>query len=262
MHPVFRHFRDELSATAIRIFAYIGVVAVIVITGFIFFRTPDVQAAIEPTAWTAVERPFRAFAVSVPEFDQADPDYAIQRHSTGGGRKDVMSWGEADAARSRLMIEIYRPGWEISEFGTSYQEVAARAAALGSPSALKEGPALESKFGRLDTFDFTARTGGIARQCLGFVRAFEEPKLQLAGWYCRGGVEVMDRTVLGCALERLSLMMAASEPKVTELFAKAERRRKLCSQKAGAGQRTANVKRFDWIDTSKEPKLRGRVVTK
>src|SRR5436190_8174585 len=120
MHPAFRRFRDELSATAVRIFAYIGIVAVIVITGFTFFRMPDVQAAIEPTAWTAVERPFRAFAVSVPEFDQAEPDYAIQRHAVGGGRKDIMSWGDADAARSRLLIEIYRPGWEISEFGTFY----------------------------------------------------------------------------------------------------------------------------------------------
>jgi hypothetical protein len=140
--------------------------------------------------------------------------------------------------------------------------VAARAAALGGPSALKDGPTLESKFGRIDTFDFTARSGGHARQCMGFVRAFEEPRLQIAGWYCRGGVEVMDRAVLGCALERLSLMMAASEPKVTELFAAAERRRKLCTQKAGATQRTANVRRLDWIDASKEPKLRGRVVTK
>ncbi len=264
LHPVLRHVRDELSATAVRIFAYIGAIAVIAITAFIFFRTPDVQAAIEPTqpSWIAVERPFRAFALTIPEFVQSEPDYAIQRHPTGGGRKDILSWGDAEVARSRLMIEIYRPGSEIGPFGDAHREVAARTVALGGPYALEQGAALEGKFGRIDTFDFTARAGEHLRQCLGFVRAFEEPRLQIAGWYCRGGVEVMDRAVLGCALERLALMMAASEPQVTELFARAERRRKLCTQKAGPGQRTSNVRRFDWIDASKEPKLRGRVVTK
>jgi hypothetical protein len=256
--------RDELSATAVRICAYVGGLAVIAITVLWIFETPAIEAAHEParTDWTTVARPFRAFALSVPEFPEPEPNYAIRRHVSGGGRKDVLSWGEAGAERSRLMIEIYRPGAEITHFDDPDSEVAARTAALGGPYPLEETADIDGKFGRISTFDFTAQVEGRPRQCLGFVRAFAEPRLQLAGWYCRGGLEVVDRSVLACALERLSLVMAASEPKVTELFAKAERQRKPCGQKAGPAQRLSNTTQHDWLSTGREPKLRGAVTAK
>ena len=171
-------------------------------------------------------------------------------------------WGETGGDGSRLMIEVYRPGSEIDRFGDPANEVVARTATLGGPYALKPGAAIDSKFGRVATYDFTARSGDRRHQCLGFVRSIADPRLQLAGWYCRGRVEVIDRGEFGCALERLSLMMSASEPKVTEFFAKAELQRRLCATKPKPTQRASNTKRDDWIDAPKEPKLRGRVVAR
>jgi len=286
--------RDELSATAWRILAYFSAIAVIVVTLFSFvaipqlldlvipdFATPEAEAANEPTRperperpdWITVERPFRAFALTIPELAQSEPDYAIRRHATGGGRKDVMTWGMgagmgagarngAEAARSRLLIEIYRPGSEIDSFGDAHSEVAAQTELVGGPYALTEAAAIEGKFGATHTFDFTADLDQQPRQCLGFARAFEEPRLQIAGWYCRGALEVIDRGVLACALERLSLVMAASEPKVTALFANAERQRKPCGQKAGPAQRLSNTLRHDWLSTGSDPKLRGGVAAR
>ncbi len=76
------------------------------------------------------------------------------------------------------------------------------------------------------TFDTSI---GIARHCLGFVRAYDDPRLQLSGWFCRGG-ESIRRSTLACALDRLTLLSAGSEPKVGALFAQAELNRSFCGQ--------------------------------
>jgi hypothetical protein len=162
------------------------------------------------------------------------------------------------------MLEIYRPGQELRRFGDAVSEITARTAELGGPYALKPAEAIESKFGRVSTFDFTASAGARPRNCLGFARAFEDPRLQMAGWYCKGAKEVVDRKTLVCALDRLTLLMAASEPKVSELFARAELDRKFCAQKPAPHATKSNtaIKRTDWLDAPKEPKLRGRVVVR
>ncbi len=260
MRPALRALRDEISATFVRIFAYIGAMTVIAIVAAKLLETSGVEAAIEPATrsdWAAVERPYRAFALTIPEFAEPEPSYAIRRHATGGGRRDILSFGESSGAGSRLMVEIYRPGKELDRFGDPATELAARTAELGGPYPLKPAEAIDSKFGRLASFDFTALVGGQSRHCLGFVRSADEPRLQIAGWHCKGGPELIDRGALACALDRLTLLMAASEPKVTEFFANAELKRKFCGQKPVP--RATYTQRHDWIDASKEPKLRGRV---
>jgi hypothetical protein len=270
VHPTWREFRDELSATVTRIIAYLGVLAVIAITFLLIIMPPDADSdemTSEPvfrSDWATVGRPFRAFALSMPELAQPDPDYAIQRHASGGGRRDVMNWGGAsnEGERSRLMIEIYRPGEEIGDFGDAASEVAIRTAALGGPYPLQQAPELESKFGTFNTFDFVASPQTAPRQCLGFMRAFEQPRLAITGWHCRPALEIIDRSVVACALERLSLVMAASEPKVSELFARAERQRKACGQKTSVLARLSNTFQHDWLATPAMPKLRGYIAAR
>jgi hypothetical protein len=267
VHPAWREFRDELFATATRLFAYLGGLAVIGLTFLFIFTSPEEESADEQpfrSDWITVERPFRAFALTMPEFAEPMPDYAIQRHANGGGRRDIMSWGAGhdEAARSRLMIEIYRPGAEIGAFGDAASEVAIRTGALGGPYPLQVAPAIESKFGPFDSFDFVASPDGAPRQCLGFMRAFEEPRLAITGWHCRGGLEIIDRGVVACAFERLSLVMARSEPKVTELFAKAERQRKPCGQKTSVLARLSNTLSHDWLAAPSMPKLRGHLAAR
>jgi hypothetical protein len=270
VYPVRREFRDQLSATVTRIVAYLGVLAVIAVTFLLIIMPPDADSderTSEPvfrSDWATVQRPFRAFALSMPEFIQPNPDYAIQRHASGGGRRDIMSWGgtSSEAERSRLMIEIYRPGEEIGDFGDAASEIAIRTAALGGPYPLQQAPEIESKFGAFDTFDFVASPDGVPRQCLGFMRGFAEPRLAINGWHCRAALEIVDRSVIACALERLSLVMAASEPKVTELFARAERQRKPCGQKISVLARLSNTLRHDWLAAPEMPKLRGHLAAK
>ena len=56
MHPVLRHLRDELSATAVRILAYFGGIAVIAVTVFWIFGIPVIKAASELAMGAATQR--------------------------------------------------------------------------------------------------------------------------------------------------------------------------------------------------------------
>ncbi len=135
-----------------------------------------------------------------------------------------------DSAAPYLQVEIYRPGSEIRRFAGPKAEIAAEADALGPVALRHEEEPLASKFGPLEIVAFET-SKGTPRHCLGFVRAYDDPLLQLSGWFCQGGADFIERSTLACALDRLTLLSAGSEPKVGALFAKAELNRSFCGQR-------------------------------
>lgn len=231
MHPALHSWRDELPSTLVRILAYVGGLAALSIVAAQVFQSSPVMDAITPvhhSHWIEIERPFPAFALSIPEAAEAPSHYAIRRHTQGGGRKDILELGEPDGLTPYLQVEIYRPGDETRRFAEPQAEIAANAAALG-PIDMRSDEPLTSKFGPLAIVTF-ATSNGSARYCLGFVRAYDEPLLQLSGWFCQGG-DFVARSTLACALDRLYLLSAGSEPKVGALFAQAELNRSFCGQR-------------------------------
>lgn len=232
MHPALHSWRDELPAALVRILAYVGGLAALSIFAAQVFQSPPVMDAITPThasPWIEIERPFPAFALTIPEAVDVPSHYAIRRHAQGGGRKDILELGGPDSAAPYLQVEIYRPGSETRRFAEPQAAIAESAAALG-PTDMRNEETLSSKFGPLSivTFD-TAK--GTPRRCLGFVHAYDEPRLQLSGWFCQGGSDFIERSTLACALDRLSLLSAGSEPKVGALFAQIELTRSFCGQR-------------------------------
>jgi hypothetical protein len=76
--------------------------------------------------WIAPERPHRAFVLLLPGFpNEPEPGYAILRHPEGGGRKDMLTWGNPAQPASALRIEIYRPGNEGKDSPKSALEASA-----------------------------------------------------------------------------------------------------------------------------------------
>jgi hypothetical protein len=137
--------------------------------------------------------------------------------------------GEADSGPPYLQVEIYRPGSEIAGFTQPQAEIAANAAFLDPVNVTREDQPLDSKLGPFSLVSFA--TGSNApRQCLGFVRAYDDPRLQISGWFCQEGA-LIERSTLACALDRLTLLAAGSEPKVGALFAQAELHRSFCGQR-------------------------------
>jgi hypothetical protein len=233
MHPALHSWREELPPTLVRVLAYVGGLAVLSIMAGQVYQSPPVMDAItpkHPSPWIEIERPFPAFALSIPEATDVPASYAIRRHSEGGGRKDILALGEADVAAPYLQVEIYRPGNEIHRFAGPKAEIATAAAALGPVALRSAEEPLASKFGPLSIVAFETSKGAL-RHCLGFVRAYDDPQLQLSGWFCQGGADFIESGTLACALDRLTLLSAGSEPKVGALFAQAELNRSYCGQR-------------------------------
>src|SRR5262249_12378964 len=120
-----------------------------------------------------------------PVAAEVPASYAIRRHAEGGGRKDILALGEPDGAVPDLQIEIYRAGSEAPGFDEAKTEIVANARALGPTQVTRLDEPLVSKFGPLTLVSFTT-SKGTERSCLGFVRAYSDPRVQLSGWFCQG----------------------------------------------------------------------------
>jgi hypothetical protein len=232
MHPALHSWRHDLPAHFVRALAYVGGLAALSIVAADFFQSKPVTDAITPvhrSDWIEIERPFPAFALTIPEAAGQPTGYAIRRHADGNGRKDILTLGEPDAATPFLHVEIYRPGSETVPSVGPAKEVAANAAALGPVAVTQSAEPVASKFGPLSIVSFETSVG-TPRRCLGFFRAYDEPDLRLSGWFCQGD-SLVPRSTLSCALDRLTLLAAGSEPKVGALFAQAELNRSFCGQR-------------------------------
>lgn len=224
--------RDEASATLIRLTAYLGGLVLLAIGAGLLFQFPSLLLNMAPPSrseWVEVERPFPAFTLAIPEATDQPTSYAIRRNVVGGGRKDILGLGDADGPGPYLHVEVYRPGSELRRLGDAQEEITDEAAGLGPVRGHFFNERLASKFGPLDIVSFDAIKGA-PRRCLGFMRDFDDPPLRLTGWFCQSGILVA-RTTLSCALDRLTLLSAGSEPKLGALFAKAELNRSYCGQR-------------------------------
>jgi hypothetical protein len=230
MLPALYSWRDELAPVVVRLLALAGAAVLLSIMAAMIFQEPSVPGApSQPrSAWIEIERPFPAFALSIPEAADVPAHYAIRRHAIGGGRKDILSLGEPDNAAPYLEVQIYRPGSEIADFADPVEEIGESASAF-APTDVHRQEALDSKFGPLAIVTFKTAIG-TPRGCLAFTRAYDDPRLQLSGWFCQGG-DLIERSTLACALDRLTLLAAGSEPKVGALFAQAELKRSFCGQR-------------------------------
>jgi hypothetical protein len=245
--PVSCTVPEDIRATVVRVLAYMGGLAILAIAAASFFHPPTpglvaVEAPPRPE-WITVERPHPAFEIQMPELAAFGSDYAILRRPGDGARKDVISFGEASTGGPYAIIEIYRPGAASERFIDAPSEIAARITGFTVTDDVKAAGALDSKFGPLALVDFaiaapkpqhgviTATQRITPRRCLGFTRPFDEPVMQIAGWYCSAGDEVVDRATLACALDRLTMLSAGGDAKLAGLFAKAEIKRVFCGQR-------------------------------
>lgn len=246
VHPLLHSWRDDLSSVFVRGLAVLcGLAVLSVVAARLVTPPPSAVGAPAPQPqpdWVGVERPHPAFTLSIPEATDVAAGYAIQRHATGGGRIDVLTLGAADGAAPSLRVEIYRRARENFHFASLASEITARASALDPVQIAESSEPVDTKFGAFATATFLTAKGA-PRRCLAFVRDFGDPAVQMFGWFCQGsefgsqfgsqfgGGEFVTNATLACALDRLSLLSAGSEPKIIALFAQAELRRSFCGQR-------------------------------
>jgi len=250
IQPALRSFANECRGTLAHLAAYVGVLALLAIIGIHWWGDLPASPALEPSAredWSAATRSYPAFAVSKLDMLGKTETYEIFRHPEGG-RKDVLRWS-AQGERPVAELEIYRPGGELDRSGPAIAEMAARMAPE-SRRDLEEAGVIDSKFGTVALLRL-AGNANEAASCLGFIKHLDESGVRLSGWSCQGDALPAQRAAIGCMLNRLTLLTSGNEPKLAELFARAELRRGDC---AAAAPPATSV---DWVTGTENPRLRG-----
>ena len=250
IHPALTSVADEVAATLARLVAYMGTLGLIgILALYALNQWTDVIAAepAAPVGWAVADRSYPAFAVTPPDPIEKSATYTILRHPAGG-RKDIFRWiGEADQPLAEL--ELYRPG---GEFDRSVSPLAAVAVRMTPERGVTIEPAgvVDTKFGLVALFKRSGETE-TARACLGFVKRFEAPDLQITGFSCRGPGLPAQRAAIACTLNRLLLLNSGNEPKLAEMFARAELKRGNCVPV------TSPMVSADWVTGADNPHLRG-----
>jgi hypothetical protein len=233
-----------------RLVAYVGTLALLAIVGVhLWDELPD-GAALEPSAragWTAASRAYPAFAVSQLDLPGKTETYEIFRHPEGG-RKDVFRWS-AQGEKPVAELEIYRAGPEFDRSGPASADMAARMDLEGGRK-LEAAGIIDSKFGTVTLLRLAGDTDA-TRSCLGFVKRLGEPNLRISGWSCQDDALPVRRAAIACMLSRLVLLTAGNDPKLAELFARAELRRGSCTASA------ATAAAADWVTGPEIPLPRG-----
>ncbi|WP_426410468.1 hypothetical protein [Bradyrhizobium ganzhouense] len=246
IHLALANFADEVVGTLARLFAYVGTLALFAILALAGLgQLPDLRDD-EPAArpgWAVADRSHPAFALSRLDSSEKTASYTIFRHPEGG-RRDVMHWtGDADKPMAEL--DIYREG---SEFDVTRPATAGLAVqmGLGAATALEQAGLIDTKFGPVVLFRPTVAADGTPA-CLGYLKRNEEPGLQISGFSCQGDSMPARRAAIACTLNRLTLLTSGNEPKLAELFAHAELKRRACDPAGSA----------DWLLGAANAQLRG-----
>jgi hypothetical protein len=250
IHPALNSLFDECCGMLARLIAYVGALALLAIVGIhLWDGLPD-GAGLEPavkTGWSVAGRSYPAFAISQFDLPGKTETYEILRHPQGG-RKDVFRWA-ALGERPVAELEIYRPGGESAPSGAAGAEIAARMDP-GGGRELEAAGVIDSKFG-IVTLLRLGGDAGEAQPCLGFIKRFDPPNLRISGWSCQGDAWPARRAAVGCILSRLMLLTSGNDPKLAELFARAELRRGSCAASATPAASA------DWVTGADDPRLRG-----
>ena len=261
IHPALRSFADECGAVAVRIMAYICGLAVLAVLAVDLFSAAPVAANTQMPAlrgWTPASRPHPAFAISKLDLSDRTDAYEILRHPEGG-RKDTLRWALAATEPPTAEVEIYRPGGELDGFAAADADVAARMA--GHPAGdvtgdIEPAGVIDTKFGPVTLLRLSGAALPGKQACLGFVKTFTAPNLRISGWACQADTLAGQRAFLGCTLNRLTLLSAGNDPRMAELFARAELKRDTCNAMTTASAKWASA---NWIATHDAPTRRGRL---
>jgi hypothetical protein len=249
-HPALWSFAEECSGVIVRLLAYVGALALVATAATRLWDELPVADALASAAkadWGVAAQSYPAFAVSQTDSSAKIETYEIFRHPEGG-RKDVMHWAASPGEKPVAELELYRPGTEASQLGPAADEIAARI----DPDAMREIAAagiVDSKFGPVALLGFVPDD---AKRCLGFVKNLKAANLRISGWSCQGETLPARRLAIACTLNRLILLTAGNDPKLAELFARAELKRGSCVSGSAATALSA-----DWVTGTQNPRLRG-----
>jgi hypothetical protein len=186
--------------------------------------------------------------------------YSVRHHRLGGGRKDELTFGNADAERGAYMrVSLYRPGEEGMAEPDPFEAVIALASESGIDAELRETERkLKTKFGALPIVAMKVSGANGPRACLATASGWNDPRFGLVAWLCNAGPEIVAQGQFACLLDRIALMSSGNDDQLAEFFARAELKRSFCNLQSSFVSPTPH-RPDDWIYAKRKPPLRGRL---
>ena len=256
--------RDRvLPGSTLLAYGAVGIMAAILVNGLLgpTLAVSSVTPAPERRPdWIEVARPHGAFALQSSALDGLESSYLVRRHRTGGGRKDILAFGQASAPGAFMRVALYRPGAEGIAEPDPLQAAAALAAEAGIAAEIQYSSGkLKTKFGDLPIVNMRMQGPDGWRNCIAVAGAWSDPRLGLVAWWCNAGREMVALGEFACVLDRTALMSAGGDDQLAEFFARAELKRNFCDMHSSFFSPTPRLVN-DWIHAKHGPQLRGRIV--
>lgn len=210
--------------------------------------------------WTVAQRSEGAFDLPARDLEGQPFAYVVRRHAEGGGRQDIMGWGDGQGAFLRMVV--YRPGHEPGVPVTAFAAKAVLAdAANVAVGQLRGDGRIATKFGDLPVANFEIAGRDGPRRCLAAGEMFAGSGIAIAAYACNAGPELVARGRLACWFDRLTLLSAGGNEQLSALFARAElHRADVCGETSVLLAPTRE--RRDWINARRDPPLRGRLAAR
>ncbi len=172
---------------------------------------PSWEPILPAVAWYGLE----------PADDSKIPALEARRRSDGA-REDLMLFGAiGEAGHLRLVVGRNTGG----QSGSFFVELVRHAAQAGlSVTRSAQAHVVETKFGEAQAADVVF-SGPAEQACLAFRLSHPAEDFSIRGWLCGTAERPSSDRQLACAIDRLSLAKAVSDPALKTLFAAADRRR-------------------------------------
>jgi hypothetical protein len=205
-----------------------------------------------PIAWQVSRKPVEILTLQAPQFSRTPAQY-MSRSNAAGDREDALTFENATADLPEARV-ILRRSQNDAIAPSLFIDMTRQQAERGMAVARAGTPdKLPTKFGEIEAADMTfTDNDGRHQSCLAF-RSIGP--VGLAGWYCAPQGLAVERPVVSCFIDRLSLLKAGNDKELRNIFTEAEQRRRPCSSKtASAGRKPT------WLDADgKAPDIRGEM---
>ena len=241
--------------------------AVVVMSGILVKEllapTPAISS-VSPTPdkrpeWIEIARPHGSFALEAPELAGLELQYSVRRHRSGGGRKDMLTFGGPEAPGAYVRMSLYRPGLEGMAEPDSLEAAAALAAESNINAEIQDSSGkLNTKFGALPIVNMRVEGSHGWRNCIAVAGGWNDPRFGLVAWWCNEGPEMVDLGEFACVINRTALMSAGGDERLAEFFARIELMRNYCGGKSSFVSATPRLN-TNWIHAKRGPDLRGRL---
>lgn len=201
-------------------------------------------AATDP--WVRLARPLNLYSIDAPEFAKLPQQHQARRHSIGNGREDRFTVGDFAGLQLYYDVRLYRPGGEQRADSTLFVETVRRLAGDGlTVTRMAADEQHRTKFGMASVADATVQDGERQRHCLAFRLGGTGDPLTIAGLACGAETRPLDRAMLTCFIDRISLLASGDDAALRNVFSSAELSRHAGCTKSSL---TSVGRKATWLD--------------